>query len=95
MTILYKDICDKKYNSIFSSARLLNDTDLYEKRRKKWTKEKRERMDIATILSTIQEKLMQLWELVFDLINQKDGFIKSEILGGMINFSSRCISNAT
>ena len=64
---------DKKYNSIFSSARLLNDTDLYEKRRKKWTKEKRERMDIATILSTIQEKLMQLWELVFDLINQKDG----------------------
>lgn len=66
---------DKKYNSIFSSARLLNDTDLYEKRRKKWTKEKRERMDIATILSTIQEKLMQLWELVFDLINQKDGLI--------------------
>ena len=51
----------------------MNDTDLYEKRRKKWTKEKRERMDIATILSTIQEKLMQLWELVFDLINQKDG----------------------
>ena len=48
-------------------------------------------MDIATILSTIQEKLMELWELVFDLINQKDGFIKSEILGGMINFSSRCV----
>ena len=54
----------------------MNDTDLYEKRRKKWTKEKRERMDIATILSTIQEKLMQLWELVFDLINQKDGLNK-------------------
>lgn len=67
---------DKKYNSIFSSARLLNDTELYEKRRKKWTKDKRERMDIATILSTIQEKLMQLWDLIFDLINQKDGYIK-------------------
>jgi len=46
---------------------------LYEKRRKKWTKEKRERMDTATILSTIQDKLMELWDLVFDLINQKEG----------------------
>lgn len=64
---------DKRYNSIFSSVRLLNDTELYEKRRKKWTKEKKERMDIATILSSIQEKLMQLWELIFDLIDQKDG----------------------
>ena len=81
---------DKRYNSIFSSARLLNDTELYEKRRRKWTKEKKERMDTATILSSIQEKLMQLWELIFDLIDQKDGHIKSEILGGMINFSSRC-----
>lgn len=74
---------DKRYNSIFSSVNLLNDTELYERRRKKWTKEKKERMDTATILSTIQEKLMQLWELVFDLINQKDGYIKSEILGGI------------
>lgn len=86
---------DKKYNSIFSSVRLLNDSELYEKRRKKWTKEKRERMDISTILTSIQDKLMEVWGLVFELINQKEGHIKSEILGGMLNFSSRCKYNAT
>jgi len=82
---------DKKYNSIFSSTRLLNDSELFEARRKKWTKEKRERMDTSKILSSIQEKLMELWSLIFEQIDQKDGHIKSEILGGMINFSSRCV----
>ena len=81
---------DKKYNSIFSSTRLLNDSQLFENRRKKWTKEKRERMDIPTILTSIQMKVMSLWELIFQEVDQKDGQIKSEILGGMINFSSRC-----
>lgn len=86
---------DTKYNSIFSSVRLLNDNELFETRRKKWKKEKRERMDVATILSSIQAKLMEVWDLVFELVNQKDGHIKSEILGGMLNFSSRCKHNAT
>lgn len=87
---MFYSTIDKKYNSIFSSAKLLNDSDLFEKRRKKWTKEKRERMDISTILSSIQKKLMELWSLIFEQIDQKDGHIKSEILGGMLNFSSRC-----
>lgn len=82
---------DTKYNSIFSSVRLLNDSELYEERRKKWKKEKRERMDIATILSSVQEKLMVIWNLIFELVDQKNGHIKSEILGGMLNFSSRCV----
>ena len=82
---------DKKYNSIFSSTRLLNDEELFETRRKKWTKEKRERMDTPKILSSIQDKLMELWVLIFEHIDQKEGHIKSEILGGMINFSSRCV----
>jgi DNA-directed RNA polymerase beta' subunit len=34
---------------------------------------------------------MELWSLIFEQIDQKDGHIKSEILGGMINFSSRCV----
>ena len=80
---------DKKYNSIFASTRLLNDAELFEERRKKWKKEKRERMDIPTILGSVQKKLMELWELIFEQIDQKDGHIKSEILGGMINFSAR------
>lgn len=82
---------DKKYNSIFSSVRLLNDTELFEERRKKWTKEKKERMDSATILSSIQGKLNELWDLIFDIINMKEGHIRSDILGGMISFSSRCV----
>lgn len=82
---------DKVYNSIFLSTRLLNNNDLFENRRKKWAKEKRERMNIATILTNIQLKLIDLYGLVFELIDQKDGHIKSEILGGMINYSSRCV----
>ena len=64
---------DKVYNSIFLSTRLLNDNELLEKRRKKWVKEKRERMNIATILTNIQSKLMDVYGLVFELIDQKDG----------------------
>ena len=94
-TAQINDLCehyrDKKYNSIFASTRLLNDTTLFEQRRKKWSKEKRERMDIPTILSSVQQKLMKLWDLIFEQIDQKDGHIKSEILGGMLNFSSRCV----
>lgn len=82
---------DTKYNSIYSSVRLLNDSELFEQRRKKWKKEKRERMDVSTILSSIQDKLMEVWGLIFDLVNGKEGYIKSEILGGMLNFSSRCV----
>lgn len=80
---------DKKYNSIFASTRLLNDAKLFEERRKKWNKDKRERMDIPNILYSVQMKLMQLWTLIFEQIDQKEGHIKSEILGGMINFSAR------
>lgn len=87
-SFFYTDI-DKNYNSIFSLVRLLNDTALYEKRRKRWTEKKREKMDIPMILSSVQEKLMKVWELIFNMIDQKEGHIRSEILGGMINFSSR------
>ena len=80
-TAQINDLCehyrDKKYNSIFASTRLLNDTTLFEQRRKKWSKEKRERMDISTILSSIQKKLMKLWYLIFEQIDQKDRHIKS------------------
>lgn len=64
---------DRKFNSIFASSRLLNDAEYFEERRKKWKKEKRERMDVPTILSSIQNKLMELWDLVFESIDQKDG----------------------
>ena len=46
---------------------------MFERRRKKWVKEKRERMTIATVLTTIQTKLMELYGLIFELVDQKDG----------------------
>lgn len=54
-------------------------------------REKKERMDSSTILSSIQGKLNELWDLIFDIINKKEGHIRSDILGGMISFSSRCV----
>lgn len=86
---LFYSTIDRTYNSIFSSVRLLNDNKLFEERRKKWKKEKKERMDIPTILNTVQDKVNDLYQLVFQLINGKEGFIRSEILGGMINFTAR------
>lgn len=85
---VYTDV-DKKYNVIFGLIQLLNSYTLFEEKRKSWKKEKRERMTIPTIHSDVQKHLMALWELLFGRINTKYGHIKSEILGGMINFSSR------
>lgn len=81
---------DRKYNSIFSSIRLLNDNQRFEARRSKLNK-KGERLEIPNVLSSLQEKLITLWDLIFEQIDQKDGHVKSDILGGMINFSSRCV----
>lgn len=80
---------DKLYNKIYSSVFLLNNVDAFEKRRKKWSKEKRERMDQGSMLSDIQDTLMELWDNIFDEIDSKYGHIQSEILGGMLNWSSR------
>lgn len=88
---LFYNPIDKKYNAIFNSSKLLNDVNEYEKRRKKWSKSKRERQDLGHILSYIQDKLMSLWEKIFEQIDQKEGYIKSDILGGQINFSSRTV----
>lgn len=80
---------DKIYNKIYSAVRLLNDIELYETRRKKLSKDKRERMDIPHILTNIQLNLMQLWELIFDQVAGKHGQIQGEIIGGMLSWSSR------
>jgi DNA-directed RNA polymerase beta' subunit len=81
---------DKKYNAIFSSVKLLNDKEYYEKRRKKWTREEKERMGIPNIMSALQKRLMDLWSLIQDQLEHKHGFIRSEVTSGMINFTSRC-----
>ena len=40
-------------------------------------------MDVPTVLSSCQEKLMRLWDLIFEQIDSKHGQIKSDILGGI------------
>lgn len=74
-TYFYNTI-DKKYNSIFSLAQSLNanNSDLLKLTIKKQNKKrKKERMDEATKLQSLQKKVMELWDLVFEQINQKEG----------------------
>ena len=80
---------DKKYNSIVTLSKLLNEENYFLEKRKKWKIEKRERMTIPYIMSVIQTKIMDIYDLIFEQINGKEGYIRSELLGGMINFSAR------
>lgn len=41
------------------------------------------------ILSRIQKKVLKMWKANFELLNGKEGWIRGEILGGSLNFSSR------
>lgn len=76
---------DKRYNSIVSSALALKEKTQNTVKRTK----RKKRMDVPGIVSSIQNKLMKLYDLIFDQINKKEGHIKGQILGGRINFSSR------
>lgn len=77
---------DRKLSRIYSDSVILTDaTERSRSRRKLATKDDHE------ILSEIQKTLMELWALNFEMINQKDGHIRGEILGGRNNFSSRCV----
>lgn len=48
-------------------------------------------MDIERdlVLFRIQEKLLKMWNVSFELLKGKEGWIRGEILGGSLNFSSR------
>ena len=66
---------DKIYNMIFSSVSRMNKSN-----------------DVLTVdkkLPYIQKKVNELYEKIFSLINKKEGFIKSGVLAGRMNFTSR------
>ena len=66
---------DKIYNMIFSSvSRMNNSNDV---------------LSVDKKLPYIQKKVNELYEKMFSLINKKDGFIKSGVLAGRMNFTSR------
>lgn len=83
-SFLYNPI-DKKYTPIYSLVCSLNAQNAVNKN----NKNKKKRIDEHTMLFSLQIKLMKLWDLVFSLINQKDGHIKDQLLGGRLNFSAR------
>jgi len=82
-SFLYNPI-DKKYTPIYSLVCSLNAYNAaYDK------KSKKKRIDEPTMLFSLQKKLMKLWDLIFAQLNQKDGHIKDQLLGGRLNFSAR------
>lgn len=71
---------DRKYNSLYGNILNLN---------------KEAKMTVATEekinknLFKAQMKLNEIYKLIFDNMDQKDGWIRENILGGRINFSAR------
>lgn len=75
--LMYTEL-DKGYNPIVSIVNKLNKSGNY-----------LDEMDTPFKLYRVQKKFEMIWDKVFDIINQKDGFIKDQILGGRINYSAR------
>ena len=65
---------DKQINPIISLANNLEDC---------------EPIDLDIILNHIQKRVNTMWEFNFELLNDKDGIIRDQLLGGSINYSSR------
>ena len=42
-----------------------------------------------TILQRIQTKINNMWEINFNMISGKEGFIRNKVMGGSLNFTSR------
>lgn len=76
----YSDI-DKIYNPIFSQISSINKISS--------SKKKQNSPDIIYKLGKLQERIQKLREKVFESINQKDGHIRDQIMGGRINYSAR------
>lgn len=71
---------DKKYNSLMANVNILN---------------REPEVNISTIktinlaLFKAQKKINMIYDYIFKTVNQKDGHIRENILGGRINFSAR------
>lgn len=48
-------------------------------------------IEMPFILQRIQERLNRMWEYNFSLMNGKEGFIRDKLVGGSLNYSSRCV----
>lgn len=66
---------DKIYNLLFSAVSRMNNA--------------KDELSVNSKLPYIQKQCMVLYDKMFDLINKKTGFIKSGVLAGRMNFTSR------
>ena len=73
---------DTRYNALYGNICKLNEeTEILNRNIAKINKN----------LYRAQYNLNEAWDLIFDSINEKEGLIRRNILGGRINFSSRCV----
>lgn len=87
---LFMTKIDKKYNVVVSKVRTLN-------RLLKGANLKRKdkysgaliQLEVPSTLYEIQKKVNELWDLTFSLIDQKNGHIRENLLGGRLNYSAR------
>lgn len=75
---------NKTYNVIFSLANKINSL-VYIKRKNT----EKANIELNVALAKLQTRVNELWNFIFDQINSKEGHIKSEILGGRVNFTAR------
>lgn len=82
---------DKLFRQIYTNSTLLNDKYVLERRVDSAVKRNKDIFYLRreSILFDIQSKLVKLWELVFNTINKKTGWIRSHITGGRMNFTAR------
>lgn len=73
-TFYFKGI-DKLINTLFSLSEIL--------------KNGVEDIELNYILERSQEKVNKMWDMNFDLIDQKEGFIRGRVLGGPVNYIAR------
>lgn len=90
--------CDAKFSAIYSQVELLNDSSKLnakiERLRKKGDDKsmaKISKLSDLMILYNIQTRLMDVWKLIFEMINTKFGHIRDQVLGGRVNYSSRSV----
>ena len=84
---------DTLFRQIFTDSQLLNDKYVLERRVQSAIRNQKDIFYLRreSILFDIQTKLNKLWDLVFNTINKKSGWIRSHIVDGRINFTARNI----
>lgn len=75
------------YNNILKKASLLNK--MREVKVEGAFQEERDFYQRQLTLYELQMKIQNIWDIVFSKIDAKSGHIRSEILGGRVNFSAR------